>query len=257
MAFSLASGHEIDTAETFWYSVGFALGGAFLISLTRFRRGKVPHEAIIGIVYVLSTAAAIVVLEFAPTGHGLEELKSMLAGNILFVESGQIRSTAIMYGLILAVAIALWRPITAVTFKPEADGANPKSILLDIVFYALLGLVVAYSVKIAGVLVVFSWLVMPAVIAFFFVDGMLPAVIIAVATGLVGSFAGLVVSFFAPALHFTHTHEEPNPIEAAGQGGWPTGPSIVVALGAMVILAHLIRIALPARYRELDETDSR
>lgn len=248
MALALSVGHAPESAATYQFSVGFALAGALLISLSRFKLGRVPHEAIIGVVYVLATAASIVVLEFAPTGHGLEELKGILAGNIVFVQTEQVRATAITYAVILAALVALWRPITRMTLKEDSEAQGFKGVLLDFTFYALLGFVVASSVKIAGVLVVFAWLVMPAVVAFFFVERMRAAVPIAIAVGVLGSFGGLMLSFFAPAIHLSHTHDEPNPIEAAGAGGWPTGPAIVVALGAIVVLAYLVRLALPTRH---------
>lgn len=240
MALAIAMGHDASSKTAYQYSVGAALIGAFLISLSRFRLGRVPHEAIIGIVYVLSTAAAIVVLEFSPTGHGLEELKTILAGSILFVSDDQIRDTAILYGIIFVLVIALWRPISAISDRHEEFGL--KSAVFDFIFYALLGIVVASSVKIAGVLVVFAWLVMPAVIALFFFKRMAYAAMVAVPLGVLGSLIGLYVSYFAKPLPFPHEHEEPTMIESAGLSGWPTGPSIVLALGGMVIVAYLIKM---------------
>ncbi len=246
MSLAIALGHDAQSAAAYQYSVAFALGGAMLIAVTSFRLNRVPHEAIIGIVYVLCTAASIVILEFAPSGHGLEELKGLLAGNILFVTSGDLASTAITYGVILAVALVLWGPITRITERQD-DPGGIRTVLLDFAFYALLGFVVASSVKIAGVLVVFSWLVVPAVVASLFVRKMWIAACVAIPVGMIGSVAGLVLSFYAPALPFQHSHEEPTPIEAAGLSGWPTGPSIVVALGAIAIVAYLVRLCIPDR----------
>lgn len=240
-ALACAIGNAPDSTAAYQISVGFALAGALLISVTRFRLGRVPHEAIIGIVYVLATAAAIVILEFAPTGHGLEELKQMLAGNILFVSRPEIETIAWIYGVIFVVALALWREFSSITFNKPGYPAW-RMILFDFIYYSLLGFVVASSVKVAGVLVVFTWLVMPAVVAFFFVERMLPAVFIAVAVGAVGSLAGLMLSLKAPPLEFTHGHGGPHPIEAAGEWGWSTGPSIVLAVGALVVVAYLVRL---------------
>ncbi len=243
MALSIAMGNEAESATSYRYSIGAALVGAFLISLSRFRLGRVPHEAIIGIVYVLSTAAAIVVLEFSPTGHGLEELKTILAGNILFVSKAQTHDTAILYGIIFVCILALWKPISAISERHEEFGW--KSVLFDFIFYALLGVVVASSVKIAGILVVFAWLVMPAVVAFFYFERIAFAAMLAVPIGIAGTYFGLYLSAKAPALPFLHAHEEPTLIESADVGNWPTGPSIVIALGAIVILAYLIKLFIP------------
>lgn len=257
MSLAMAMGHEAHSAQAYQYSIAFALAGALLISVTRFRLHRVPHEAIIGVVYVLSTSAAIIILEFSPSGHGLEELKSMLAGNILLVSPEDVKSTAWTYGAILAVTVVLWRAITSITLRHHESGPAWKTVLLDFAFYSLLGFVVASSVKIAGVLVVFSWLVMPAVVAFLYVERMIPAVAIALPVGALGSIAGLFVSYYAPALAFDHSHDEPNPIESAGRGGWPTGPSIVAALGALVILAYFIRLFIGGRTADesLDPAD--
>lgn len=246
MALAIATGHDAQSAEAYKYSIGFALVGALLISVSKFRLHRVPHEALIGVVYVFSTAAAIIILSFAPSGHGLEEVHSMLSGNIAFVKQSDLSHTAVTYGVIMAAMLALWRPIARVSMKQEVNGPAWKAVLLDFAFYSLLGFVVASSVKVAGVLVVFSWLVMPAVVAFFFVDRMIAAAAIAIPIGILGSLSGLFLSFKGPALEFAHPHVE-EVIQSAGEGGWPTGPAIVVMLGACVILAYLARLIIPDR----------
>ena len=251
VALAIANGHEAGGRIAHQYSIMFALGGALLISLSRFKLFRVPHEAIIGIVYVLSTALTILILDCAPSGHGLEELRSMLAGNIIFVQQRDVAETAAIYGVILVVMLALWRQFSAVTLAKEGtEQSRIKTVILDFVFYSLLGFVVASSVKIAGVLVVFSWLVMPAVVAFFFVDRLSIAALIAIPIGVIGSVAGLLLSYYGPALHFGVEHEH-NPVESAGTQGWPDGPSIVISLGAAVALAYLMRICIPARKEKI------
>lgn len=247
VALAIANGNEAGGRVSHQYSIMFALGGALLISLTRFRLFRVPHEAIIGIVYVLSTALTILILDCAPSGHGLEELRSMLAGNIIFVQQKDVAETAAIYGTILVVMLALWRQFSSVTLAKEGVVQSKfKTVLLDFVFYSLLGFVVASSVKIAGVLVVFAWLVMPAVVAFFFVERLSIAALIAIPIGMLGSFAGLLLSYYGPAIHFGVEHEH-NPVEAAGTQGWPDGPSIVISLGVTVALAYLIRLCIPSK----------
>ena len=88
---------------------------------------------------------------------------------------------------------------------------------------------------------------MPAIIAFFFLERMVPAAALAIPIGMIGSTLGLLLSYYAPALPFGHAHDEASPIEAAGLSGWPTGPSIVAAMGTMVILAYLVRLFIPER----------
>ncbi|MCP3678479.1 MAG: metal ABC transporter permease, partial [Deltaproteobacteria bacterium] len=76
-------GYEASSAGAYLFSLGFIIFGAVLFAISRFEDGRVPQEAIIGIVYVVSTAAAILLLDRTP--HGLEEMKAMLVGSVLFV----------------------------------------------------------------------------------------------------------------------------------------------------------------------------
>ncbi len=250
---AIAYGHDANSPEAYKFAVASALFGAFLISLSRFRLGRVPHEALIGVVYVLSTAASIIVLECAPSGHGLEELKDMLAGNIIFVSNADVKSTAMTFGIITVLLLAMWRPITAVTLaKDDPNRSKLKTVLLDFAFYGLLAIMVASSVKVAGVLVVFSWLVMPAVIAFFFIERIGWAAALALPVGILGSIGGLLLSYNAPALHFGHDTAH-DAVESAGTQGWPSGPAIVTCLGVAVILAYLVKLFLPDRQVIVEE----
>ncbi|SRR5581483_3545877 len=248
MAFALAKGFSADNpadeTKIYLYSLAFALAGSLLISVTRFRLGKVPHEAVIGIVYVVASAGAFVLLEFSP--HGAEELKSLFQGNILFVQPSHVWSVAYWYGAVMVVLLLFWKPITKVSLQTEDAPAGIKLVLLDVLYYSLLGFVVASSVKIAGVLVVFSWLVMPAVVAFLFVEKMSAAVIIALPVSLIGSWLGLLLSFYAPAIALSEEGRQAMAVAGAEvERGWPSGPSIVLALGAIVTAAYLIRLLLP------------
>lgn len=224
MAFAVAGGHDVHSPTAYWSSLSFALGAALLISLSRHKLGRVPHEAVIGIIFVLASAMGIVVLEQSP--HGLEELKDILSGSILLVQQQDVSATAVAYGTILVAMLALWRWTTAVTLRSESAPKGLWRTLCDFAFYGLLAFVVASSVKIAGVLVVFTWLVMPPVIAFFWLSKMTTAAMVAVPLALLGSVAGLWMSF---------------------RYDWPTGPAVVVAFGAAVVLVYLVRVVVPER----------
>lgn len=230
MALALARGVEPESEAAYWSAVGAALFGALLISLTRFRLGRVPHEAMIGIVFVVASAGSIIVLQYAD--HGQEMLKTLLDGQILLVsDRGVVEHTAIVYALVLAAVTLLWKPIRRIS-EGEADAPRGLALVFcDFVFYALLGFVVASSVKIAGVLVVFTWLVMPAVIATMWIGRLTPSLLVAVPIGWVGSLIGMYVSLKAdPDL-----------------GGWPTGASIVITFGALVFANYLVRVLIPER----------
>ena len=224
MAIAVASGHDVYSSQTYWLALAFALGTAIAISLTRFKLGRVPHEAIIGIIFVLASALGIVVLEKSP--HGPEELKGMMSGSILFVQPADMQTTAIAYGLILVIAILVWKTTAAISLNSPDAPTGPKRVLIDFIFYGLLAFVVASSVKIAGVLVVFTWLVMPPVAAFLWVSKMKHAVIASLPIAIVGSVIGLWISF---------TYD------------WPTGPAIVVVLGAIVAVLYVVKLFVPEK----------
>lgn len=224
MAVAVASGHDVHSSAAYWLSLAFALGSALLISLSRHKLGRVPHEAVIGIIFVLASALGIVVLEQSP--HGLEELKDILSGSILLVQQKDVQTTAMVYGVILVITLILWRWTTAVTLIADDAPQGIRRTLCDFAFYGLLAFVVASSVKIAGVLVVFTWLVMPPVIAFFWVSKMSTAALVSLPVALLGSIAGPWLSF---------------------KKDWPTGPTVVVAFGAAVAVAYLVRLIVPER----------
>lgn len=228
MAVAVANGHDVHSPAAYWLALGFALGSALAISLSRHKLGRVPHEAIIGIIFVLASALGIVVLEQSP--HGLEELKDILSGSILLVQDHDVKSTALSYGSILLVAVLLWRRTTAITLNQSDAPTGFARTFHDFAFYGLLAFVVASSVKIAGVLVVFTWLVMPPVIVFFWAERMRTALAIAIPLALVGSVAGLWCSF---------------------KFDWPTGPAVVILFGTLVVLIYLIRLCVPDRKVEM------
>ncbi|HVL38223.1 MAG TPA: metal ABC transporter permease [Fimbriimonadaceae bacterium] len=224
MSIAIARGYDHDSPVTYWLSLGFALLAALLIALTRFRLGRVPHEAIIGIVFVLASALGLIVLD--GSAHGVEDIRDLLSGSILLVEPTVVKNTAIVYGAILVIALAIWRQISAISFDSEHAPRGFARVFYDFLFYGLLAFVVASSVKIAGVLVVFTWLVMPPVAALLWVSSMGAAVAIALPLAIAGSAGGMVLS---------------------AQNDWPTGPSIVVVFGAITATLYIAKLALPTR----------
>lgn len=224
MAISVANGNDVYSSTTYWLALAFALGTALAIALTRFKLGRVPHEAIIGIIFVMASALGILVLDKSP--HGPEELKDIMGGSILLVEKGEVIKTAIAYGLIMLVAILVWKPTAAVSLGSSDAPKGLKRVAVDFIFYGLLAFVVASSVKVAGVLVVFTWLVMPPVAAFLWLNKMKHAVAFALPVSIIGSAIGLYLSFTKD---------------------FPTGPAIVVVLGAIVTVLYLAKLFVPER----------
>src|ERR1043166_492074 len=149
-------GYELHSTMSYFWSLGFTILGAAIFAFTRVHREtRIPQEAIIGIVYAVSAAAAILAMSKAP--EGTEHLKDMLVGNILTVSKHTVAETAGLYAL---VGIFHW--IFRKKFLAISPGEQiPRIKLWDFLFYTSFGFVVTSSVAIAGVLLVFSYLIVP------------------------------------------------------------------------------------------------
>jgi len=225
MAIALARGVEPNTNQMYFVAVASALVGAFVVSLTRFKLGKVPHEAMIGVVFVVGSAASIIALQYG--AHG-DVLQSLLDGQILFVSGAEVERDAWIYGVMAVATVFLWRSFSWRTDSNEDKGL--KATLLDFVFYSMIGVIVASSVQVAGVLVVFTWLVMPAVIATTWTRTINRALLVAVPLAWIGSMLGLYVSMTAD--------DE--------LGGWSPGATMVVVFGALVFINYIVRLFVKA-----------
>ena len=203
------------------YIIGLAttLVAAALFSLTRMEHARVPQEAIIGIVYVVASAATILVAAQSPMGT--ENVEHLLTGTLLWVTWPAILKTAIVYGTLGVVHWLLRKRFLTISLHPEEAAAKGWKVAgWDFLFYGLFGVVVTSSVAIAGVLLVFSFLVIPAVIAFFFADTPGPLLAIAWITGTLATVVGLVVSYVSDL---------------------PTGPVVVCAFAAALLIAFIVR----------------
>src|SRR4249920_1793599 len=146
----------------FAIALGFTLFGAALFSITGKRASEIPQEAIIGISYVVAAAAAVLLLSRAAEGD--EEIKNMLVGNILLVTPREVWERFALFVAVGILHFALRRDFLLVSF--DRDGAYEKGLRVrwwDFLFYALFGLIVTSFVRMAGVLLVFSYLIVPAV----------------------------------------------------------------------------------------------
>lgn len=206
------------------YSIGLGvtLIAAALLSVTRMEGTRVPQEAIIGIVYVVASAATILVVAQAPRGS--EHVEQLLSGTLLWVGWTEIWRTAALYCVIGAVHWFLRHRFMTISMNPELARSKGWSMAWwDFLFYALFGLVVTSAVAIAGVLVVFSFLVIPAVIAFLFTAQPGRLIGIAWSIGVLATVWGLYTSY----------HHD-----------LPTGPTVVCAFAVALGLAFALRWAL-------------
>lgn len=200
--------------------MAFTTLGAALFALTRTeQKGRVPQEAIIGIVYVVASAAAILVADRVPGGG--EAIKDILVGSLLWVTWPAILKMAAVYAALGVFHFVLRKRFLTISFEPETALANGWRIRWwDFWFYLSFGVVITFSVPIAGVLLVFSFLVVPAAVAFQFTTNQKALAAISWSAGIFASATGLALSF---------------------KYDLPTGPVIVCAFGAMLLLALLVR----------------
>ncbi|MBC8426952.1 metal ABC transporter permease [bacterium] len=223
VAISLLLGGEIGTDTTYAVALSSTFLGAWLISRTRAREERVPQEAYIGIIYVVFSAAMLLVLTQVP--HGGEEIRHLLVGAILWTSWATLLKTAALYA-VLGGLLWLWRkPLLRISTDPA--GARRDGLSLrrwDLVFYAVLGFVVTSSVQIAGVLLVFTLLVVPTVMGVRLFDGMRAQFVYTLGVGVVAIVMGAAASYILDL---------------------PTGAAIVCAfgvlLGAQVLIEWLVK----------------
>jgi zinc/manganese transport system permease protein len=175
-------GHPPQSPATYGYSLGFTLAAAVLLAFTRGWGTRVPQEALIGVIYVVAAAAAILLIDRAP--QGAEHLKQILTGNILTSGWNEISVIVPLYAAVGLLHWLLRRQLTATA-----------GLFWEFVFYASFGVVVTSSVAIAGVLLVFSFLIVPAAIGVMFASSPSRQLAIGWITGILTSAAGLAVSF--------------------------------------------------------------
>lgn len=160
---ALLMGHHFDDRITFWISLGVTFVGAAFFSWSRnSTKGAVPQEAIIGITFVV--AAAGVILMLSRVAGGKEELEHLLTGDILNVTSGEIGQRGLLFAGLAAFYGAFHKRFVLISSDPEQAATTGISVKLwDFLFYAAFALVVVSFVRIAGVLLTFAYLIVPAV----------------------------------------------------------------------------------------------
>src|SRR5216683_3084445 len=166
---AILAGMDPHGNAAYWMSLAFTFIGALIFSFVRSKQKRIPLEAFIGITYAVASASAIIAMSKA-TGE-TEHLKDMLVGNILAVSKHDVIKTAILYGCIGLFHFVFRRRFLAISMEhdiAEKMGINIR--LWDFLFYASFGFVVTSSVAIAGVLLVFCYLVVPSVGAMLFAD---------------------------------------------------------------------------------------
>lgn len=220
VALGVVLGREHDEVGSYLLALGMTFVGAALFAWLRGRSRSVPLEAFIGIVFATAQAAVFLVLEKSPSGP--EHLKETLVGSLYTVDPKHIARVAVLYAVIGAVHWFLRRPFFELTQDPEgAERRGRRVFLWDFLFYATFGFVVTSSVQIAGVLLVFGFLVIPAV------AGLMASsrTGVALTVGWIFGFTASVVGLL-------------------GSVTWdmPAAPSILVTLTAMLALHGVLLV---------------
>jgi zinc/manganese transport system permease protein len=223
VAVALIAGLPSGSMEAYLVSLTFTFGGAAMFAVLRFGDRWIPQEAFIGIVYAVGSALTVLLLSQSAVER--EEIEHMLVGRLLFVDWLEVGITLAIYTAVTAVAL-LYVVLGSRFFEisaAHAAGRAGATRLLDFVFYASFGVVVTTSVKMAGVLLVFSFLIVPAACAMLFFTGTRGRLLAGCVFGALASGAGIAVSAL-----------------------WdlPTGASVVAALGAVFVLCGAVALVL-------------
>ena len=205
--------------RVYWVSLAFTFVGAAIFATVRVKRARIPQEAIIGICYAVASAAAILAMSKATSES--EHLKDMLVGNILAVDWPEVWRTAALYAAVGAFHFIFRKKFLAISMnhaEAEKSGLNVR--LWDFLFYASFGFVVTSSVSIAGVLLVFCYLIVPSVAAMLYADRIGPRLAIGWSMGTVVSGLGM---YFSVVLDL------------------PTGATMVCTFGLVLIVMAVLR----------------
>jgi zinc/manganese transport system permease protein len=153
--------YDLDTWQSYACGLSATILGALVLALTRSRHRQLSQEAVIGVVYAVSSAAAVLLADRLP--HGIEHVRAMLVGNLLAVTPIEVAKVAALYAAVGALHWLCRRPFLLISTDPGAAFAEGRRVRLwDFVFYASFGVVVTSSVRVGGVLLVFSYLIVPA-----------------------------------------------------------------------------------------------
>ncbi len=217
-----------DTTGAYWFSLMFTFIGAGVFSISRIRHEKIPQEAVIGLAYAIAASVAILVIDKAP--HGAEHIKEILTGSILWVKWETIRTAAIVYSFVGVFHFIYRKQFILISENPtEAYKKGMNVRFWDFLFYVSFGVVITHSVGTAGVLLVFVFLVVPAITSMLITDVLWKQLVIGWSMGVVVSIVGLYLSYI---------------------GDLPSGPTVVSFYGLMLIIVALYLYIYRAEMRK-------
>ncbi len=203
----------------YWTSLAFTFIGAAIFSTIRSKKARIPQEAIIGISYAVASGATILAMSHATSES--EHLRDMLVGNILAVSWPEVGKTAGLYAMVGLFHYVFRRQFLTISMNHGQDQVNGLNVKLwDFLFYASFGFVVTSSVSIAGVLLVFCYLIVPSVAAMLYADRIGPRLAIGWSMGTLVSALGIYLSVKLDL---------------------PTGAAMVCTFGLVLVLMALVK----------------
>lgn len=206
-------------------ALGFTVVGATIFAFTRRAREHVSQEAIVGITYAVASAVTVLVVSHSP--HGAEHIKDILVGSLLNTTWTNVWQTAALYAVLGVIQALLAKRFVRISWSPDDAEKESKYVeLWDLLFYLLFGVVITISVQYAGILLVFSFLIVPAVITRLFSESIPKRLV-----------AGWGVAIAASALG----------IGASWTWDFPTGAAVVAAFGALLVLGGIARALVPRK----------
>ncbi len=201
-------------------SILFTMIGAFLLSFIKVKDKRLKHEAIIGIVYAVASAGTVLLISKTP--HGESDISEVLFGSLFTVTTSQIVSLAVVFGIIGAVQIIFRKKFFELTEQFENRQVEHMRVfdLWNFLFYLSIGLSIVFAVRLAGVIPVFSYLIVPPVAAVLLSQSKHVVVWISIIFSVIAGFVGIYSSV---------------------QFDFPAGSSVVAALGALFLLVALVK----------------
>jgi len=217
IAAHLAFEAKEDTLISYLFSLGCVLLIAAFYAIARRKVIQISIEAVIGISYAITAAAAMFLIGIAP-GHAHAE--EMLAGNLLWVTWEHIVLCLAVFTTVASCLYIFRKPLFRISENYEESVTQGlKVIWWDFVFYTLLGVVITVAVRVTGVVTVFSFLIIPATISALFSAHWGLRMIIAWTATTVASLIGLLFAYFFD---------------------FSIGPAIALFLGVVLVIAALL-----------------
>ncbi len=225
--------YDVHDWQSYAFSLGFTMVGAAVLTFTRTRNRSVPQEALIGIIYVVAAAASIIAL--SKSAGGKEELQRSLVGELLVVPPAEVVKTIGLYLVIGLLHFIFRKQFIAISEDPHKAAASGLNVRWwDFLFYMMFGPVVTGFVHIGGVLLVFSYLVIPAVCAAYLAESMVARFVIGTSIAIFTSILSLLLT---------------------AQADLPIGAAIVCLLGVALVFVATISRLIPRRVKVVQPVD--